>query len=144
MKLDLGGIAKGYAADEALKILKNHGITRALVAAAGDIVVSAPPPEKSGWQIEIDSPPKIIPLANSAVSTSGDLFQHVELDGIRYSHIVDPRTGIGLTNQITVTVIAANSTTADALATAVSVLGAEKGRALAKKIRPSVQLTFSK
>ena len=145
MKLDLGGIAKGYAADEALKVLKKHGITRALVAAAGDIAVSDAPPGKSGWQIEIGSPTKIIPLANSAVSTSGDLFQHVELNGIRYSHIVDPRTGIGLTNQITVTVIAPNSTTADALATAVSVLGAEKGQMLAKKFPgTSVQLTFSK
>jgi thiamine biosynthesis lipoprotein len=134
MKLDLGGIAKGYAVDEAMKVLKKHGIRRALVAAAGDIAVSDPPPGKPDWQIEIGSPPKIIPLSNAAVSTSGDLFQHLELNGVRYSHIVDPRTGLGLTNQAMVSVIAPNSTTADALATAISVLGPEKGPRLAQKI----------
>lgn len=134
MKLDLGGIAKGYAADEAMKMLKAHGIRRALVAAAGDIAVSDPPPGKTGWQIEIGAPPKIISLSNGAVSTSGDLFQHVELNGTRYSHIVDPRTGIGLTNQALVAVIARDSITADALATAVSVLGPQKGQALVQKI----------
>ena len=130
MKLDLGGIAKGYAVDEAMKVLKQHGIRHALVAAAGDILVSAAPPGKPGWQIEAGSPPKVLSLSNAAVSTSGDQFQHLELDGVRYSHIVDPRTGIGLTNQLTVTVIARNSTAADALATTISVLGREKSAAL--------------
>ena len=136
MKLDLGGIAKGYAVDEAMKILKTHGIRHALVAAAGDIVVSEPPPGKQGWQIEIgSSPPKTVSLSNAAVSTSGDVFQHLEVNDVRYSHIVDPRTGIGLTNQILVTVISPDSTTADALATAICVLGGEKGKALAKYFR---------
>jgi thiamine biosynthesis lipoprotein len=133
MKLDLGGIAKGYAVDETVKVLKKHGIRRALVAAAGDIAVSEPPPGKTGWQIEVGSPPEILSLANRAVSTSGDMFQHVELNGVRYSHIVDPRTGIGLTNQLQVTVLARDSGTADALATAISVLGPENGLLLARR-----------
>jgi FAD:protein FMN transferase len=143
MKLDLGGIAKGYAVDEAMKVLKQDGIRHALVAAAGDIAVSKAPPDKPGWQIEIGSPPKIVSLANTAVSTSGDLFQNVELSGIRYSHIVDPRTGIGLTNRLMVTVIARDSSTADALATAISVLGPEKGRSLATQF-PDVSVQFFK
>ena len=132
MKLDLGGIAKGYAVDEAMKVLKKHGIRSALVGAAGDIAVNEPPPGKSGWQIEIGSPPKIVSLSHAAVSTSGDTFQHLEVNGVRYSHIVDPRTGLGLTNQQIVSVIAADSITADALATAISVLGPKKGEALAE------------
>ncbi|HKQ39620.1 MAG TPA: FAD:protein FMN transferase [Verrucomicrobiae bacterium] len=141
MKLDLGGIAKGYAVDEAMKVLKHNGIRSALVGAAGDIAVSDPPPAKSGWQIEIGSPPKILSLSHAAVSTSGDTFQHLEVDGVRYSHIVDPRTGMGITNQVTVSVIARDSTTADALATAISVLGPEKGTALAKHF-PGVSVYY--
>jgi len=135
MKLDLGGIAKGYAADEAMKVLKKHGILGALVGAAGDIAVSDPPPAKSGWQIELGSSTNVVSLSNAAVSTSGDAFQNLEINGVRYSHIVDPRTGIGITNQLMVSVIAPDSTTADALATAISVLGPEKGNALAKRFR---------
>ena len=134
MKLDLGGIAKGFAVDEAMKVLKQRGIRHALVGAAGDIGVSQAPPGKPGWQIEIGSA-KVVSLSNSAVSTSGDVFQHLDINGTRYSHIVDPRTGLGLTNQLLVTVIARSSTTADALATAISVLGREKGNALAKHFR---------
>ena len=134
MRLDLGAIAKGYAVDEALKVLRRHGITRALVAGGGDMAVGDPPPDKKGWRIEIaaldvtNAPPaRFVLLANAALATSGDVFQHVEVDGRRYSHIVDPRTGIGLTDHSLVTVIAADCTTADSLATAVSVLGPEKG-----------------
>ena len=135
MKLDLGGIAKGYAVDEAMKVLRAHGIRHALVGAAGDIAVSESPPGKTGWQIEIGAPSKPVSLSNAAVSTSGDIFQHLEVNGVRYSHIVDPRTGIGITHQLLVSVIAPDSMTADALATAISVLGPEKGTALAKRFR---------
>jgi thiamine biosynthesis lipoprotein len=134
MRLDLGAIAKGFAVDEALKVLRRHGITRALVAGGGDMAVGDPPPGKRGWKIEIvaldvtNAPPaRFVLLANVALATSGDLFQHVEVDGRRYSHIVDPQTGVGLTDHSLVTVIAADCTTADSLATAVSVLGPEKG-----------------
>lgn len=134
MRLDLGGIAKGYAADEAVMVLRARGVTRTLVAAAGDMTAGDPPPEKKGWRIEVapldvpNAPPaRFVLLAHRALSTSGDLFQHVEIDGVRYSHIVDPRTGIGLTDHSLVTVIARDGTTADALATALSVLGPQAG-----------------
>ena len=140
MRLDLGGIAKGFAADEALKVLRTNGIRRALVAAAGDIALGDAPPGERGWKVEIPSLDvtnaplaSFLVVANTSVSTAGDLFQRLELDGIRYSHIVDPRTGIGLTDHSLVTVIARDAMTSDALETAVSVLGPEKGVALIKK-----------
>jgi thiamine biosynthesis lipoprotein len=133
MRLDLGGIATGYAVDEAMKVLKEHEIDRALIDASGDILASEAPPGEAGWKIGIapldpaGPPSRYISLRNLAVTTSGDAFQHVVFDGKRYSHIVDPATGLGLTNQTTVTVIAADCITADSMATAVSVLGPAKG-----------------
>jgi FAD:protein FMN transferase len=137
MRLDLGGIAKGFAADEALKTLREQGVARALVAAAGDIALGDPPPGSPGWKVEVDSgdtnaPSKVLLLSRAGVSTSGDLFQFLEIDGVRYSHIVDPHTGLGLTNSAVVAVIAPNGMTADALATAVSVLGPTEGLRLIK------------
>jgi FAD:protein FMN transferase len=141
MKLDLGGIAKGYALDEALKVLAARGITHALITGGGDMAMSNPPPGQTGWRIEIapldvpNAPPKrFVRLANRALATSGDVFQRLEIDGRRYSHIVDPHTGVGLTDHSLVTVIAPDCTTADALATAVSVLGPEKGLKLIEQI----------
>jgi len=133
MKLDLGGIAKGYACDEALIELKKHGIESALVEAGGDIAISRPPPGAKGWRIAIHgSKNKPLFLSNCGVSTSGDLYQFVEIDGVRYSHIIDPRTGIGSTNHLQVTVIARNAITSDSLATALCVLGEKEGSKLAK------------
>jgi len=102
MKLDLGGIAKGYAADAAQQVLKLHGITRALVEMGGDIVVSGSPPGAEGWTIRApnagdDQGPAELKLADRAISTSGDTEQFTEIGGRRYSHIVDPRTGHALT-----------------------------------------------
>jgi thiamine biosynthesis lipoprotein len=134
MQLDLGGIAKGYAADEALKALKKHGVTRALVAAGGDIAVSGPPPEAEGWSVAVarlvgveKSPPGKLLLHDAAVSTSGDASQGVEIDGKRYSHIVDPRTGVALVGRMGVTVVAPDGITADSLTKVVAVLGPAKG-----------------
>jgi FAD:protein FMN transferase len=134
MLLDLGGIAKGYAADEALKSLKECGIQSALVALGGDIAVSDAPPGKDGWTIEIATngfpglaKPKPLLLRQAAVSTSGDAEQYVEIGGIRYSHIIDPRTGNALTGRSSVTVIAPTATESDGLATAISVLGPDRG-----------------
>ena len=133
MRLDLGGIAKGYAVDEALAVLRKHGIDRALVDAGGDIGLGAPPPDKPGWLIGIaplerDAPPsRCLWLSRLAIATSGDTWQYVEIGGRRYSHLVDPRTGLGLTDHSSVTVIAPNGITADGLASAVSVLGPEQG-----------------
>jgi thiamine biosynthesis lipoprotein len=134
MRLDLGGIAAGYAVDEALAVLAHQGVTRAMIDASGDIVVGDPPPGEEGWKIGIAPvthakglPSRFLRLKNASVTTSGDAFQHVEIGGRRYSHIVDPRTGLGLTDQSSVTVIARDGITADSLATAVSVLGPRRG-----------------
>jgi thiamine biosynthesis lipoprotein len=132
MRLDLGGIAKGFAADEAAAVLKERGIGAALVAAGGDIVVTDPPPGADGWRVAIAagfdvSPPRHLILHHTAVSTSGDAEQFVTLDGVRYSHIIDPRTGMAITGRSSVTIVAPNGTTSDSLATAVAVLGWEKG-----------------
>ena len=140
MRLDLGGIAKGYAADAALAVLNKHGITRALVAGSGDIAVGDPPPGKKGWRIgiaplELSGPPsRYVLLANAGVSTSGDSMQHVEIGGLRYSHVIDPRTGMALTDHCSVTVVAPNATTTDGLSTGISVLGPEAGLAVAEKL----------
>jgi thiamine biosynthesis lipoprotein len=142
MRLDLGGIAKGYALDEAMRILRQHDIQSALVGGGGDMLMSNPPPGQTGWRVEIaplnvaDAPPtRHVLLTHRALATSGDVFQYLEIDGERYSHIVDPRTGIGLTDQSLVTVIARDAFTADRLATAASVLGPERGLALLASTR---------
>jgi thiamine biosynthesis lipoprotein len=150
MRLDLGGIAKGFAGDEALKVLKAHGVTRALIDGSGDIVAGDPPPGKTGWIIEVaavtrkptgrvpkptvgipsepqTAKPLRLILSNAAVATSGDAYQNVKIDGKRYSHIINPKTGLGLTRSSSVTVIAENGMAADSLASAVSVLGPERG-----------------
>ena len=131
MQLDLGGIAKGYAGDEVLSIFAKLGIKHALVAAGGDITVSAAPPGSDGWKVEIAPLPgskenRMLKLANAAVSTSGDAENFVLIDGIRYSHLVDPKTGIGLTGYRSVTVIAPKGILADSLTKAASILPPEK------------------
>lgn len=140
MRLDLGGIAMGYAADEALAVLVSHGFSRAMVDASGDIVVGDPPPGAKGWRIGIapvtdpDGPPsRFVLISRCALTVSGDAFQHVVIDGKRYSHIVDPRTGLGLTDQSSVTAIAPDGITADGLDTAVSVLGPQLGLELVER-----------
>lgn len=145
MRLDLGGIAKGYALDEALRVLQRHGIRSALVNAGGDLVASDPPPGAKGWRIALGSlrgpdvpPTEWVLLARRALATSGDLFQFVEIDGARYSHIVDPRTGIALTARRLVHVLAPDGCTADGLSTALSVLAPSDGLALARST-PRVQ-----
>jgi thiamine biosynthesis lipoprotein len=133
MQLDLGGIGKGYAADEALKLLREKfGLTRALVAAAGDVTCGDPPPDRDAWVVDIapiakGQTPRTLRLANAAVSTSGDLEQFVEIDGVRYSHIVDPRTGLGVTGRRSVTVIAPTGVQADSLTKAVMLMPPGKG-----------------
>jgi thiamine biosynthesis lipoprotein len=133
MRLDLGGIAKGYAADEALAVLREHGVGRALVDAGGDIRLGDPPPGRRGWLIgvaplERDArPSRYLWLSGVAIATSGDTWQYVKIGGRRYSHLVDPRTGLGLTDHSSVTVIAADCITADSLASAASVLGPKRG-----------------
>lgn len=123
MRLDLGGIAKGYTCDEALKILRRHRLPHVLIEMGGDIVMGDAPPGQEGWRIEINRGDLTFGLRNAAISTSGDTEQFVEIDGVRYSHIVDPRTGLGLTTRVMATVIARDGLTSDSLATAACVLG---------------------
>jgi thiamine biosynthesis lipoprotein len=151
MQLDLGGIAKGYAADEAIAVLKKQGFTRALVAAGGDIAVSGPPPDAEGWKIEIeaaddsdDKPRRTLLLHDAGVSTSGEKEQYVEIDGKRYSHIVDPKTGIGLIGRQSVTVVAPNGITSDSMTKVVSVLGPDKGLAIVEKVEGTSALMVRK
>jgi FAD:protein FMN transferase len=134
MKLDVGGIAKGYAAQEALKVLKGAGVSRALVAGSGDIVVGDPPVGERGWKVAIaplepgkSSPHRVLLLSNAAVSTAGDAERYVVIDGHRYSHIIDPATGFGVEDRASVTVVAPDGATADALETTVYILGPQRG-----------------
>ena len=130
MQLDLGGIGKGFAADEVIKILELNGVSSALVDLGGDIRVSNPPPGKEYWVLafsyfneEGKEVIKKIGLKDAAVATSGDMYQYVEIDGKKYSHIINPQTGMALNNSIQVTTIAKNATEADAFASAFSVMG---------------------
>jgi thiamine biosynthesis lipoprotein len=138
MRLDLGAIGKGFAADEALRVLKARGINRAFAAASGDMALGEAPPGEKGWKIQLleakdDRGQAFLILKNCGVATSGDLFQFVEIDGKRYSHIVDPRTGVGLTDRSLVTVVAKDATTADALSTTISVMPPGEGLKFARR-----------
>ena len=133
MQLDLGGLGKGFVAQAALDLLEDNGFHAAMVNAGGKIVIGESPPGKQGWMIGINAPgekEKILPglllLQHIAIATSGDIYQYVELNGKRYSHIVNPRTGIGLTHSRNVTAIAADGAEADWLATACSILSLRK------------------
>lgn len=142
MRLDLGSIAKGRALDEALRVLRRHGLPRALVTGSGDMAIGDPPPGRTGWRIELapldapGAPPtRFLSLRNCGFATSGDLFQHVELGGKRYSHIVDPRTGIGMTDHSLVVVIALDCLTANSFSTTTCVVGPQRGLALVESTR---------
>jgi FAD:protein FMN transferase len=147
MQLDVGGIAKGYTGDEVQKVLKKHGVQSALIAAGGDIVVSAAPPGTAGWRVGItplgeeeQGTPTLF-LHDCGISTAGDTEQFVEIGGVRYSHIVDPQTGLGLTTRIQVTVVAKDGITADGLDTGLAVLGVERGLPIVEKL-PGVAARF--
>ena len=155
MRLDLGGIGMGYAIDRALAVLRQQQIEAAMIDASGDIGVIGKPPGTAGWRIELDPlgrrgtraesdeppAPLVLSLVDAAITTSGDAFQAVEIDGVRYSHIVDPRTGLGVIGSTGVTVIAADAATADALATTLSILGPETGLPLVEAT-PSAAARF--
>jgi thiamine biosynthesis lipoprotein len=125
MRIDLGGIAKGYILDRALDALRAQGVTRALLEAGGDIVLGDAPPARPGWRIATFAGDTV--LADGAVSTSGDTEQFVIIGGVRYSHVIDPRTGMGLTSRREATVVAPDGVTADGLATALTLLDDERG-----------------
>jgi thiamine biosynthesis lipoprotein len=145
MRLDLGGIAKGYAADEGVKAAVEAGVSRVLVRASGDIAAGEPPPGKRGWRLGIaplnpDEPPqRFVEISNCGISTSGDARQHLVVNGRRYSHIIDPRTGECVSGRSSVTVIAPRGIVADGVDTAVSVLGPEKALSVCERF-PGIEL----
>lgn len=151
MSLDLGGIAQGWIAQKIMDFLHSQDISSALVNASGDIVVSDPPPGTAGWSVGINVPEeeddllsRFLLLKNISVTTSGDVFQYIEKEGKRYSHITDPKTGYGITSQRNVTVIADNGTDADWLATACSILKIKKAKKLVKKLHAEVLIAENK
>ena len=145
VQLDFGGIGKGFAADEAMEVLQLADCPIAMIDFGGDIVVGDPPVESSGWAIVVEldhQPDQTLFLSNAAAATSGSTEQFLEVGGRRYSHIIDPRTGWALGNAPNVTIVASDGTTADALASAVSVLGIERGKAILRRRFADVKLLY--
>lgn len=148
MQLDLGGIAKGETAQRAYVRLCTLGFPFSLLDAGGDIVAGNVPPQVAGWRVAINLPEtedlmnQQLLLRKKAVTTSGDLYQYLELNGVRYSHIINPATGWALTNSRNVTVIADNGADADWLSKACSILPVDKAMQLVKKF-PSAEVQIA-
>ena len=145
MQLDLGGIGQGYIAQRVIDYLNSAKIDQALVNVSGDIVCSGSPPGAAGWTVAINMPesetellPRHLLISHRAVTTSGDVYQYMEHNHKRYSHIVDPSTGYGITSQRNVTVIAADGTTADWLTKACSILPMAEAKQLAQRLHAEV------
>jgi len=141
MRLDLGGVAKGYATEKAVRVLKGHGIARALIDAGGNIRVIGKNSRNAPWKIGIKDPRKsggiiaIVSLTDGSAVTSGDYYRYFESGGRRYNHILDPRTGYPATGNMSVTVMTENAGVADCLSTVFFVLEPGKSQELAEKMR---------
>jgi len=138
MRLDLGGIAKGFAVDEAFELLARRGLERVLVDGGGDLRVGRAPPGRAGWLVGLAGfegtvERQWLVLEHASVATSGDLERFLEIDGVRHSHLIDPRSGRAVTRRALVTVLGERCTDVDALASAVSVLGVDGLSALGWK-----------
>ena len=132
LSLDFGGIGKGYALDRAVRILRSYGIKRGIVNFGGNIYAMQPPPGEDGWDVGIRHPRDedevltLLKVEDVAVSTSGDYERYFEVNGRRFSHIIDPKDGLPVESVPSVTVIAKDATDADALSTAFSVMKRDK------------------
>jgi thiamine biosynthesis lipoprotein len=137
-RLDLAGVAKGYAVDRAAAALERAGVVRGMVDAGGDIGFVGTPPHEGWWYAGIKHPREegllgVVQLDGGSVATSGDYQRFVEVGGVRYHHIIDPSTGWPARGLVSVTVVSESCALADALATAVFVMGAERGMALIER-----------
>ncbi|MVM39681.1 FAD:protein FMN transferase [Spirosoma sp. HMF3257] len=143
MRLDVGGIGQGFAIDEALLVLHRFGIHASLVDIGGDILADDAPPNRTGWRVGIgsgnDADTTTILLNNAAITTSGDTYRFLEYQGKRYSHIMNPRSGLGLKHFVRATVLAPNGYQADALTKVFSVAGLRKSRRLLSQF-PGIKL----
>ena len=134
MELDLAGIAKGYAVDRAVSVLKDHGVERGMINLGGNIYAIGSPPGTKGWRVGIRDPrggrntTGSLLLSDAAVATSGNYENYIELEGKIYGHIIDPRVGRPVSHTLSVTVVAASALQADALSTGFFVLGPESSR----------------
>jgi thiamine biosynthesis lipoprotein len=139
MLLDLGGIAKGYAADRMLKVLRDRGLPRCLIDAGGDLVIGSAPAGAKGWKVAIGGQrhPElpILLLSDIAVATSGDLEQYVDFGGKRFSHLINPHTGLGLVTGSQVTVLASSGMEADSFASAFLVMGLAESRTFIEEVQ---------
>ncbi|WP_321375647.1 FAD:protein FMN transferase [uncultured Draconibacterium sp.] len=133
MKIGFGAIGKGYAADKAKALLIDKGVSAGIINASGDMNTWGKQPDGSYWKVAITNPMNknkafaLLPIKNGAVVTSGDYEKYVKFNGIRYAHIIDPRTGYPAHGIISATVFAPKAELADALATSVFVMGIEVG-----------------
>lgn len=133
--IDLSAIAKGYGVDQLAELLESHGIHRYLVEIGGELRIKGVKPGNQPWRLAIEAPEagsrevqQVISIQQGAVATSGDYRNYFEEDGVRYSHTIDPRTAYPIRHRLaSVTVITDNCAEADALATALMVMGGEQG-----------------
>jgi thiamine biosynthesis lipoprotein len=150
MGIDLGSVAKGYAADEAARVLKEHGVTASLVDLGGNILATGHKPDGSKWRIAIQNPEEArgtsigyVDITGGSVTTAGTYERYFEKDGRRYFHILDARTGYPAWNGLSAAaVIAPDSTTADGYDTLVFTLGLEKGAKLVEATKGLVEAVF--
>jgi thiamine biosynthesis lipoprotein len=149
VELDLGGIAKGYAVDRAVASLRAHGVTAALVSAGGSTVYGlGAPPGQEGWTVEVQDPldsrrsATTVRLRDRALSIAGRSEKWFEADGVRYSHIMDPRTGSPVQGMLTVAVLSDSGTAGDALDDALFVLGAAASRSVLQSVPHTSALFF--
>jgi thiamine biosynthesis lipoprotein len=139
MKITLGGIAKGYAVDEALEVLSSMGIEHALVNAGGDMATLGPKPDQEPWNVALANPDDTsqclanFNVSDKAVCTSGNYERYFNPEKT-VAHIIDPKTGYTANKCISVTIVAENCTKADALATGVFVMGPEDGMRLVESL----------
>lgn len=140
MSIDLGGIAKGYIVDRIVQYLESQGVSRAFVNAGGDIRTLGVRPDGNPWRIGIRDPQQrdnivaVVPVSDTAIVTSGDYERFIQVDGVRYHHILDPGTGMPAGEVASVSIVAPDCLTADVLSTAVFVLGPREGLELLENI----------